>query len=189
MYAKIVFAIPVNNFYYYLIPDKLVDRIECGQRVKVNFNNRNTYGYVIEKTKKLDKEIAPEDIKVIRDIIDDKPLFNSKIFDLALWISSYYLASLGESLKLMTPGGMRIREYQFDKPVGNKKKVILTEKQDEIFKALKQLDLPDYALIYGITGSGKTEIYLSLIEYFIKKKSKLSIWFLRYRLPNNFFQN
>ena len=175
MFAKLVFPIPVNNFYYYSIPDELKHRVDVGQRVKVNFNNRDTFGYVIEKTKRLEHNIVLKEIKPLLGLIDESPVFNSQIFRLALWVSSYYFASLGETLKIMTPTGVKSREYVFDEPDRKYKKVILTEKQQEIFDSLKKLNTPDYALIYGITGSGKTEIYLSLIEHFIKKKSKLFI--------------
>lgn len=172
MYAKLVFSIPVNNFYFYSIPDELASRIDIGKRVRVNFNNRDTYGYVIGKEKKLEKDIASKEIKPVLDIIDEKPVFNKNILKLGSWISSYYFASLGETLKIMTPAVAKSQQYVFDKPEQEYKKVVLTEKQHEIFSSLKELSLPEYALIFGITSSGKTEIYLSLMEYFIKKKSR-----------------
>ena len=172
MFAKIVFSIPVNNFYYYFVPDELIDQVNVGHRVKVNFNNRDTFGYVIEKKKKLEDSMVLKEIKPVLGIIDERPVFNENILKLASWASSYYFASLGETLRIMTPTGIKSRKYTFDEPEQEYQTVILTEKQQEIFEALKKLTVPDYALIYGITGSGKTEIYLSLMEHIIKKKSR-----------------
>ena len=185
MFAKIVFKIPINNFYYYSIPDKLEAQVSIGCRVEVNFNNRNTYGYVIDIKKKIDRNLDLKKIKPVLFCIDSVPLFTEQILKLAFWISSYYFASIGEVIKLMTPSGVKAKEYVFDKLWRKDKNVILTDKQQEIFDSLKKLDTPDYALIYGITGSGKTEIYLALMEHYIKKKSRLSTLCLRYPLPNN----
>ncbi len=191
MFAKIVFPIPVNNFYYYFLTDELASRIRIGQRVRVDFNNRKTFGYVIEIKKTIDPGLQSrpgwdiKEIKPVFEIIDHVPLFTEQILELAFWISSYYFASIGEVINLMTPSGTKPREYLFDKPWRENKEVVLTQRQQEIFNELKKLNPPDYALIYGITGSGKTEIYLALMEYFIKKKSRSSTWCRRYPLPNS----
>ena len=114
MYAKLVFSIPVNKHYYYSIPEDLEDIVKVGYRVKVDFNNRDTYGYVIEITDKIDSKISLKDIKSVLDIIDEHPIFNDNILNLANWISSYYFTALGETLKLMTPAVCNSREYVFE---------------------------------------------------------------------------
>jgi primosomal protein N' len=64
------------------------------------------------------------------------------------------------------------KAFSFSLPEAKESPVTLTPRQEEIFRSLSRLELPDYALIYGVTGSGKTEIFLSLIAHFIKKKSR-----------------
>ncbi len=185
MFVKIIFAVPVNKFYYYSVPDELIKEIEIGKRVEVDFNNRITYGYIIGKENKLRNNIKLNKLKKILDVKDPIPLFNKKNLELAQWISSYYFATLGEVLKIMTPGSFKVKPYQFDNEKSNKKKILLTENQQKIFNELLKLIPPQSALIYGITGSGKTEIYLSLIEEYIKKKSRLFTWYLKFLLPSS----
>ncbi len=104
----------------------------------------------------------------------------------AKWVSEYYLCSLGEAIslflppefknprnkksfdKLMTPSGQetiikQIPNFKSQIPKLNK----LSTSQQSIFEKLsKQLSLNDKkpALIFGVTGSGKTEIYLYLAK-------------------------
>lgn len=55
--------------------------------------------------------------------------------------------------------------------VGNKKEIILSNEQNEAFEGLLSLyneDNPHGALLFGVTGSGKTQIYLKLIDEAMK---------------------
>ncbi|MBU1076939.1 MAG: DEAD/DEAH box helicase family protein [Spirochaetes bacterium] len=175
MYIKIVLPIPVNKHYYYKVPRSLEKKVDIGKRAKVNFNGRITLGYVIECNVPLTGDVKDQELKNVIDIVDEIPLFSEKGLQLALWMAAYYFVSLGEVLKIMTPGSIKSKEYtSFDSAIVHKK-IHLTEKQLEILKELKRLSPSRGALIWGITGSGKTEIYLSLMEKFIKKKSRLSI--------------
>ncbi len=64
------------------------------------------------------------------------------------------------------------KEKYFRSPYKNiqvdKKKVILTPAQEDAIKSIEQTD-KEVSLIFGVTGSGKTEIYLELIDRTIKE--------------------
>ncbi|MDD5066172.1 MAG: hypothetical protein PHF84_03915 [bacterium] len=173
MFVKVVLAIPVQQFYLYSVPAAEQDRVQAGKRVKVNFHNRLTLGFVIEVLK--DVKAPLREIKPILAVVDETPLLNEPLLSLAKWMSEYYFASLGEVLKLITPSAVKAREYLFPSGEAVRGPVRLTPEQQSVFSQLSELKLPAFSLIYGVTGSGKTEIYLSLIEHFIKKKSRLSI--------------
>ncbi len=181
MFVKIALPIPVNQLYTYSVPDNLLSKISVGKRANVNFHNRIINGVITEKVNKLPESVSIKNIKSILDVVDDIPLFNKHTFNLAFWISSYYFSAIGEVLKIMAPNVQKVKEYKYDKIRLDIQKVQLTNKQKNIVAELKKLNSPDSALIYGITGSGKTEIYFSLMQEYIKKKSRFYIWFLRYR--------
>ena len=67
------------------------------------------------------------------------------------------------------------RKVETLKPL-NDKKVVFTEEQNKVFNELEaHLDNDDVYLLHGITGSGKTEIYLNLIEKVLKKNKEAII--------------
>ena len=82
--------------------------------------------------------------------------FTPQQMAIARFISRYYVCSIGEALGLFVPFEEREREEYPYNPTPS----ILTLKQREALEFLKSHDV---ALLFGATGSGKTEIY---IEYF-----------------------
>ncbi|MCB9498800.1 MAG: primosomal protein N' [Bacillales bacterium] len=61
------------------------------------------------------------------------------------------------------------REIETIKPLSDKK-VVFTDEQNAVFDTLKEnLNHQNVFLLHGITGSGKTEIYLNLIEEVLKE--------------------
>ena len=62
----------------------------------------------------------------------------------------------------------KIQKYRINKNTSNINKT-LTSDQEEVFKKIESsLDHYEPFLLYGVTGSGKTEIYIKLIESVIK---------------------
>ncbi|MBN1898945.1 MAG: DEAD/DEAH box helicase family protein [Spirochaetes bacterium] len=178
MYARVAFPIPVNQTYYYAVPDDMKNLIRKGFRVRVNFNNRLATGFVLDVVDRINEKIH-EKIKPILSLLDDSPVFTSSQYDLARWICEYYICSIGEALKVMIPTA--VKERSSDKPSFDKRSTIinLTSEQKDVLQGLKKLPPRSCALIWGITGSGKTEVYFKLIESFIKKKSRSSTLSLR----------
>jgi len=102
MYAQVVFPQSFRNAFTYLIPKDLRDEVTIGKRVVVPFGRRILTGFVIELTDTTD---IKEKIKPIKDVLDDKPIFDKKALKFYEWIADYYLSSLGEALKYSVPYG------------------------------------------------------------------------------------
>ena len=171
MYCEIAIPIPVNTTYFYSIPSALINKVKTGQRVKVNFKNRFITGYILKIIKNIPDNIKTANIKPITEIIDLEPLIDTRSINLAKWISDYYISSIGEALKLIIPNTTKkkapvLPEFNTTFSAENIK---LTPQQEKVYNSLKKLSPPDKAFIYGITGSGKTEIYIKLIHHYINK--------------------
>ena len=89
-----------NQSFSYIVPDALAPRIECGVRVLVPLGNRKVEGYVrsLRDTKNSDSSLKP-----VIDVLDEKPVVSTHLFELADWMAQYYLAPISSVLSLMVP--------------------------------------------------------------------------------------
>ncbi len=186
-YLEIILNLPVNQgfTYSYIPPEKekpeLVPAI--GKRAEIMFGNKKTQGFIINISDKLPENcpVGPEKIKPIKRVIDKEPLFGKELIEMANWIARYYLCTLGEAVFSMIPSGRRGTSaggFGFEEEVGEKKKNELSDEQskavEEILKSAVVSIRPSaysttvqtglFHYLYGPTGSGKTEVFLSLAE-------------------------
>ncbi len=104
-YAEIVVNRPVDKVFHYGVPESLREKLAVGMRVLVPFGHSRTTGYVTGFTET--PEVPRSRIKEIEKTLDDEPLIDAKLMELARWISQYYLCSLGEALEALLPGAVR----------------------------------------------------------------------------------
>jgi len=128
------------------------DKIDTGYKVQIKFNNREVFGVLLEICEKPDFETSE-----IQEVLDE--YYSIKQLELARFISSYYICSLGDALGLSVP----FKETSsIDKEVDAiEHKLDLSDKQT---KALEFLKKHQTSLLFGDTGSGKTEIYMKYFE-------------------------
>ena len=152
-------------------------KIEKGSRVLVPFGNRKVVGLVIKKSKAaIGNNI---EIKKIISSIDTYPVFNKSIFNTILWSSEYYHHPIGEVFNTFIPNQLRKANNKVIEPLAveesyqipineEEKRFDLTPDQSKALKQLIKLNSFQPSLLYGVTGSGKTEVYLRLVENCIK---------------------
>ena len=165
IYLDIVFNLPIRKTFTYIASQDQV--IDLGQRVIAPFKNKTLTGYVIDKKKNPPAGITG--IKEIKRVIDKLPVFDKKVLELAYWISKIYMCSLGEALSAILPGGKKEvqLDYIFD-PVSenNKKSYNLSEEQKNAIESILKEKKGEFYL-YGVTGSGKTEVYINVAKEII----------------------
>jgi len=105
MFAQIVFPLSFRNNFTYSIPEELIDSVKIGVRVVVPFGKRVLTGFVIEVS---DTSGEIKNIKPIRDVLDETPIYDATALKFYEWIADYYLSSLGEALKNSTPYGSEV---------------------------------------------------------------------------------
>ena len=160
-YLNIVFNTPVNGIFTYLRKDD--SDCETGFRVSARFGRRNLTGFVINTSD--NRPDGDFEIRSIERVIDSIPVFGKKNVELAKWISEMYMCSLGEAIAVMLPGGRkesRIPIYDDENPVSRIKHKLSGE-QDNAISAITA-DKKGMFYLYGVTGSGKTEVFLKAAE-------------------------
>ncbi|EMJ87060.1 primosomal protein N' [Leptospira meyeri] len=157
----------------YEIPQE-IKNLSRGVRVHVPLNGKEWEGVVIEIHS---NEPNYETLSILKQI-DSDPVLTEEQLELAYWMADTYLSSLGEALFLMVPKGKKRKQekptqvqIQFDllHPLNVSQKKAL----DEINANVNS----NTHLLYGITGSGKTEVYLHLMAE-VLRKPKGSVIFL-----------
>lgn len=99
---------PVNGTFLYEVPKNLLYITDIGHRVLVPFKNRKLTGYVLKKN--ISNQAL--NLKLILDVLDEEPLFNSKLIPLFKWLSSYYRYPIGQLIQSALPGGINIKPYK-----------------------------------------------------------------------------
>ena len=164
-YAKVLVPVPLKQDFLYFFDTETLDVIP-GIRVMVPFGSRKVQAYVIDVLK--DKPECNFELKPVIKAIDKEPLFGKKEYELALWMEKFYFSSRGEILDVMIPGGKRDSSHgalDFGEPV-LKPDVQLTEEQQNAIKTVMEGEGSLFYL-FGITGSGKTEVFLRCAEQVI----------------------
>lgn len=161
----------------YLIPKELSNEIKIGQAVSIPFGRRkeNLKAYVVGFSDYLQEGIKAKNIS---GIIESEPLFTLEYLKLLDWVSSYYFCDIQTVLNTALPQKFfekNVKKYRTPKIKSKiydiKKKNTdnsLSPAQKKIYDEIKKVNAKT-SLLYGITGSGKTEIYFKLIEDTIKQ--------------------
>ena len=176
-YYDIAVGLPLRQCFTY----KSKEVITKGKRVIVPFGSKSIVGIVV---KKIDKPKSLKGLKEIISIADEHSCFNGSIFEAITWASDYYHHPIGEVFFSFMPTLLRKRndkiiidlddntEYKLNE---EDKKLKLTNEQNINLSKLNKVEKFSPSLIYGVTGSGKTEIYLQLAEKFILQNKSILI--------------
>ena len=166
-FINVALPVKLNKLFLYSIPKDINIEDVLFKRVLVNFNGRIIRGYAVSKGN-FTKDYK---IKPIIKILDKRIVLKHEMIAFAEWLSDYYFAGIGEVLSLMVPKALKEPPVEIK---NNDQKLLnnhLTIKQEEIYKNILndiKIGIKKFYL-YGVTGSGKTEIYIKLIEEVIKK--------------------
>ncbi|MCQ2603874.1 MAG: primosomal protein N' [Spirochaetia bacterium] len=162
-YLQIALNLPVSRTFTYIGQDDV--SYEVGMRVSVPFGSREVQGYVVDVS-----SAAPAvdyALKSILKVLDPVPIFDSSFWSTARWMSDMYMCGTGEALFAMLPGKGK-REKKPDDCTYEKSSVELTQEQQEAVNTVLAGNGSVFYL-HGVTGSGKTEVFLSLAEKMIEQ--------------------
>lgn len=98
---QVALPVPLRQTFSYRVPEDLSLPVP-GSRVRVPFGKRKLIGFVVDDP----GASPPERLKFIDTVLDDTPLLPPEILKFTRWISDYYLASWGQTLRCAYPGGL-----------------------------------------------------------------------------------
>ncbi|MFK8137493.1 MAG: primosomal protein N' [Bdellovibrionales bacterium] len=165
--AEISVNSPLPKSLDYLIPDNMLNSIKVGDRVKVPLGRggRVVDGVVLNLH---DNKIEKVKYKAIAEESEDPLQLPSKYIDWGRWLGNYYHYPLGQVFQSFFPplkkNGRKTKKKSVIPDVELKEPHKLNDSQIKVVKDI--IASPGFGvhLIHGVTGSGKTEVYLELIE-------------------------
>lgn len=178
---QVCFNLPLRDPLTYLPPTD-AEPPPVGARVIAPVGRQSLAGFVVEHTDAAPAGIA---LKQITRLVNQEPLFDRGYLTLAKWIAQMYLSSLGQALAAMIPSGRREREpgeLASDEPAPATSALELSDEQLAALQAIRSATsrtLGDGSsaerpgaedatarlfYLYGVTGSGKTEVFLRAAE-------------------------
>jgi primosomal protein N' (replication factor Y) (superfamily II helicase) len=105
-FAEVAVPVAVHGTFTYTIPDNLRDAVRLGSRVEVEIGSKLTTGFVVGFNDTTD---TPK-LKPVRSVLDeDEPPLLPEIIQLCRWAAEYYIAPLGEMLRVALPANMGAR--------------------------------------------------------------------------------
>ena len=164
------------DFYFEVAPLKIVransevftyaskEKLETGQIVQIPVGKKNMFGVVFKEVKKPDFET-----REILKIVEKTPI-PKHLIELSKWMSQYYATPLSQVLSGILPAGLGKNRRS-----SKKEKIKLTDEEESCSNflytnqqqnAINKLDKihSGTVLLHGITGSGKTSIYINQTE-------------------------
>lgn len=180
---RVALPSPLRRLFDYLPPagGDLPDLLTPGIRVRVPFGQREMVG-ILESVQE-HSEVPLEKLRPALALLDEIPVLDKTLCELCLWVADYYHEPLGEIMHFALPTALRegkalnaIHEnnlpasppiIDFETPQNLNQEQAL---------ALQQIsdNLPGFHsfLLQGVTGSGKTEVYLQLLEKILSQQKQ-----------------
>lgn len=165
---RLALPTPLRRLFDYLPPDHApLASLLPGMRIKVPFQSRTLVGILIEIAQ--ESSVPYQKLKKALAIIDTEPIFSSDIYELCNFAAHYYHCSLGEVLvhalsPLLRKGkSLDQLDYAADKMQTHALGIpppLNSAQKDAIASILLAKNNFQVFLLDGVTGSGKTEVYL-----------------------------
>jgi primosomal protein N' (replication factor Y) len=173
MNVDILFPINAQSFTY-IVPEEFQDSVKVGCRVRAPFKKSDKVGIVVRIKRNSTTGLRARGgksitLKQITEVMDDEPLVPENLLKLILWAGQYYLSSSGLALKNAVPsafftgrkaGKPRIT---YDSDIKKNANFELNREQKEALAEINSAQSGVF-LLHGVTGSGKTAVYIEAIR-------------------------
>ena len=173
MYTEVIVDISheaIDKSFSYRIPEDMV--LHVGDPVLVPFGRGKKKAYVLSIHERV---CFPEEkIKDIDSVLDKEFSVEEELLSLAVWMSREYGTGLNQCLRTVIPVKKKVKKRGKATELlwkAEEAPLSLTKEQANVLEGIKLAFSKGEkaALLFGVTGSGKTEVYLKLMEEIIRK--------------------
>ena len=175
IFIQVAIPVPMRQLFTYLVPQELLaNKINVGERVIVNFANRQVIGIVMSIDNMT--ELTPEKIKAIISRVDSKTVLPAALIKLLNLCADYYLHPIGDVVQQALPVLLRqIEQPNLTPPKYWQATNIDEEKQQKELKKIIKRAPKQHSLYQLISGHSKlTWIELRTLGYSKDQLSSLA---------------
>ncbi|WP_300455678.1 primosomal protein N' [Accumulibacter sp.] len=169
--ARVALDVPLRRFFDYRVPEGgVLSTDDIGCRVRVPFGRHRKIGIIVDLA--ADSVIPLAQLKTFEVVLRDLPPLPADWLRLTEFCADYYHAPLGQVMLSAVPAGLRSLTPPLERrhrpsaahPVVQPAPD-LTAEQSAALAAIAACGDGFHAfLLHGVTGSGKTEVYLRLVD-------------------------
>lgn len=182
--VQVALPTPLRRLFDYLPPEGIVpEQLSLGKRLRVTFGRRELIGVILGIADTTD--VPLEKLKPAIELLDETPVLDAQDLAFAEFAARYYHHPIGDVLSHMLPVALRHGKPALIKPPRKKKTVdvitpdtpeVLNDEQQKAYgHILERLNTYSVTVLQGVTGSGKTEVYLQAIEQVIAQHKQVLV--------------
>ncbi len=184
-FARVLIDAPLPPLDY-KVPENMA--LVAGDRVIVPLQRRKMVGIVVELL--ATTEVDPKKLKPVTKLLADTRPLSKEWLDLTRFAADYYLAFWGEAaLPALPPFWRRVPKARHEaavdafrtlkaKTVTPTEAPVLNEEQSAAVSAIAGAQGFAPFLLFGVTGSGKTEVYLAAMQSVLKSDLEAQVLLL-----------
>ena len=172
LFVDVILPVPIRNEFTYRVPFEMNDVIFAGARIVVPFGKSKLITGIVTQI----HENVPDayQSKLVEYLLDDEPIITPKQYQFWKWISSYYMAPIGDVMNASLPANFKLASETkiILHPDLNFDPKFYTEREQDVIQALElreTLDLKEISQVLGI------KTIQPIIKSLIEKKAVLSL--------------
>lgn len=181
---RVALPTPLRRLFDYLPPQDIdKNKLVPGVRVQVPFQSRTLVGVLIEVVNS--SSVPYGKLKRADFILDELPILPDDVYKICQWAAEYYHYALGEVLSAALPALLRKVSAPPSLPIEGRRPgeslniagvlALNNYQQDAINAIIAATSVFQTFLLDGVTGSGKTEVYLRAIEKILQADKQVLV--------------
>jgi len=151
-FVDVILPVPIHQEFTYRVPFELNDNIQFGLRVIVPFGKNKLQTGIITR---IHQEVPSlYQAKYIEHLLDETPIISSLQYTFWQWISSYYMAPIGDVMNAALPANFKLASETkiLLHPSYVKELDYVSEKEEELISILENRDECDLKELSSFLG-------------------------------------
>ncbi|MGE3674926.1 MAG: DEAD/DEAH box helicase [Polyangiaceae bacterium] len=111
-FARVAVPVPLGQAFSYQVPKSMASDVREGSRVLVSFGRRKILGVVVRLEETTD--VPEEKLKPLLAVVDPEPVLPRELLSFLVELARYYLAPVGEVMRLALPALERTATERLD---------------------------------------------------------------------------